>query len=210
MPFQTFYNLSEEKKERLMDAVRAEFSRAPFEQVSINRIVQTAGISRGSFYQYFADKEDLFFYCIEGTMNNMNHQVFLALQQSDGDIFKAAETFLAFLLQFGDSVGMSLMSNFMKQIHGSTDKRFRLENYIPNAKLQDIPFLEMVDTSSLNLQQEDDLALMLDIIVNELRWCICKAYLFAITSEQVQLEFHTRLEILRHGMARNAEVPHAI
>ena len=57
MPTKTYEHLPPEKKERLLAAIRQELQRVPFEQVSINRIVQTAGISRGSFYQYFSGKD---------------------------------------------------------------------------------------------------------------------------------------------------------
>jgi AcrR family transcriptional regulator len=39
-----------------------EFGEHTFDQASINRIVARAGIAKGSFYQYFADKADLFLY----------------------------------------------------------------------------------------------------------------------------------------------------
>ena len=60
MPSATFYNLPEEKRERLLRAAREEFSRVPYESASVNRIIRSAGIPRGSFYMYFTDKEELF------------------------------------------------------------------------------------------------------------------------------------------------------
>ena len=53
MPTSTFFNLPPPKRERLLRAAVEEFSRKPFGEASINRIVQKAEISRGSFYQYF-------------------------------------------------------------------------------------------------------------------------------------------------------------
>ena len=44
MPSATFYNLPEEKRERLLRAAREEFSRVPYESASVNRIIQSAGI----------------------------------------------------------------------------------------------------------------------------------------------------------------------
>ena len=43
-----------------MAAMIDEFSQVPFSQASINRIIKLAGIPRGSFYQYFTDKEDAY------------------------------------------------------------------------------------------------------------------------------------------------------
>lgn len=60
MPTQTFFNLPPPKRDKLLRAAIAEFARRPYGEVSINRIIQAAEIPRGSFYQYFADKSDLF------------------------------------------------------------------------------------------------------------------------------------------------------
>lgn len=60
MPTKTFFNLPEEKRGRIFEAAVDEFSEVRFSEASINRIIKAAGISRGSFYQYFEDKEDLF------------------------------------------------------------------------------------------------------------------------------------------------------
>lgn len=59
----TFERLPEEKKDRILQAARTEFIRYPYEKTSINRILAEAGIPKGSFYQYFDDKADLFSLC---------------------------------------------------------------------------------------------------------------------------------------------------
>lgn len=64
VPKDTFNNLSEDKKKRIFDAAVEEFSKKRFSEASINQIVKGAEISRGSFYQYFKDKEDLYLYVL--------------------------------------------------------------------------------------------------------------------------------------------------
>ncbi|MDO9536149.1 MAG: TetR/AcrR family transcriptional regulator [Bacillota bacterium] len=64
MPKNTFFNLTEEKKKRIFNAAILEFSTRRFSEASINQIVKNADISRGSFYQYFNDKEDIYLYII--------------------------------------------------------------------------------------------------------------------------------------------------
>lgn len=64
MVHQTFLNLPEEKRERILNSAVDEFVRLPYERTSINRIVENAGIPKGSFYQYFDSKDDLYGYCI--------------------------------------------------------------------------------------------------------------------------------------------------
>ncbi|VBB07750.1 tetr bacterial regulatory protein hth signature [Lucifera butyrica] len=65
MPKDTFHNLSDDKKRKIFDAAVQEFSTRRFSEASINQIVKAAGIPRGSFYQYFSGKEDIFCYMFE-------------------------------------------------------------------------------------------------------------------------------------------------
>lgn len=62
MPKDTFFNLPDDKRELICKVAIAEFAEYPFDQASVNRIVAKAGIAKGSFYQYFEDKADLFLY----------------------------------------------------------------------------------------------------------------------------------------------------
>ncbi|MBS4026974.1 MAG: TetR/AcrR family transcriptional regulator [Clostridia bacterium] len=62
MPSQTFFNLSEEKRERIIEAAIDEFANNSIKNASIARIISEAGIPRGSFYQYFIDIKDLYKY----------------------------------------------------------------------------------------------------------------------------------------------------
>lgn len=64
MPKQTFFNLPEEKRQVVTNAAIDEFADYGFEAASINRIVASGGISKGSFYQYFEDKRDVFMYLL--------------------------------------------------------------------------------------------------------------------------------------------------
>lgn len=64
MPKQTFLNLPEEKRRIIVDAAIEEFAEYGLENASTNRIVANSGISKGSFYQYFEDKQDVFIYLL--------------------------------------------------------------------------------------------------------------------------------------------------
>jgi AcrR family transcriptional regulator len=64
MPKQTFLNLPSEKRETILNAAVAEFAEYGLENASTNRIVKNSGIAKGSFYQYFEDKQDVFIYLL--------------------------------------------------------------------------------------------------------------------------------------------------
>jgi AcrR family transcriptional regulator len=64
MPKPTFFNLPEDKRRTIIDAATDEFAAYGLENASTNRIVANSGISKGSFYQYFEDKQDVFMYLL--------------------------------------------------------------------------------------------------------------------------------------------------
>ncbi len=65
MPTETFFNLPEEKRTAFLDIAIEEFANHNYNEASISRVVRRAGIAKGSFYQYFADKRDLYLYLFD-------------------------------------------------------------------------------------------------------------------------------------------------
>jgi AcrR family transcriptional regulator len=65
MPKDTFHNLKSDKKDRIIQAAIQEFAQYHYNEANLSRIIKDAGIARGSFYQYFEDKQDLFRYLFE-------------------------------------------------------------------------------------------------------------------------------------------------
>ena len=65
MPKPTFFNLPDEKRQAILDLAIAEFAQHDYKNASISRIVAQAGIAKGSFYQYFEDKQELYLYLID-------------------------------------------------------------------------------------------------------------------------------------------------
>ncbi len=62
MPQATFFNLPDDKKNLIIAAALDEFSSASYDTASINQICKKSNIAKGSFYQYFTDKMDLYVY----------------------------------------------------------------------------------------------------------------------------------------------------
>jgi AcrR family transcriptional regulator len=60
MPKETFQNLKTPKRERFLAAAYLEFATHGYEGASVSRLVEEMGIAKGSIYQYFENKEDLY------------------------------------------------------------------------------------------------------------------------------------------------------
>ena len=69
MPHATFFSLPEDKRARVVDALKAEFAARPYSRASVDRVTASAGVSKGSFYQYFEDKLDAYTHLVRGLMS---------------------------------------------------------------------------------------------------------------------------------------------
>ncbi|MEM6524884.1 MAG: TetR/AcrR family transcriptional regulator [Bacteroidota bacterium] len=65
MPKSTFANLKSEKRTLIIESGLNEFSDHSYAEASVSRMVKNLGIAKGSIYQYFNDKSDLYAYLIE-------------------------------------------------------------------------------------------------------------------------------------------------
>ena len=88
MCMETFLRLPEEKRTRFLEAAWEEFTRVSFAEASTNQIVRRAGVPRGSFYQYFRDKEDLFAYLMTQARDHFVEIYTEIMERTGGDFFR--------------------------------------------------------------------------------------------------------------------------
>ncbi|MEJ2502783.1 MAG: helix-turn-helix domain containing protein, partial [Gemmatimonadota bacterium] len=66
-----FDNLEPERQESILAAAADEFATNGYAAASLNRIIDAAGISKGSLYYYFDDKADLFTSVVEVALERL-------------------------------------------------------------------------------------------------------------------------------------------
>lgn len=81
-----FYSLNLEKQERIINAALKEFVKNGFEKTSTNEIVKAAEISKGSLFNYFNNKHDLYVYLIDHAIETIG-QIYQEIDLSETDIF---------------------------------------------------------------------------------------------------------------------------
>ncbi|MDK2968391.1 TetR/AcrR family transcriptional regulator [Lacrimispora sp.] len=101
MPTQRFLHLPDLKREKIKRAAIREFSRFSFSDVSINQIIKEADISRGSFYTYFEDKEDLLAYLLRDFQDSCKRWFFQNLELCDGNIYQVFWNAILMLIHYG-------------------------------------------------------------------------------------------------------------
>jgi len=60
----SFENLNNQKKQRIINAALAEFAQKKYDYASTNSIVKKAQIGKGMLFHYFGNKKNLYIYLI--------------------------------------------------------------------------------------------------------------------------------------------------
>jgi len=98
MPKSTFFNLSDEKKDKILDSAINEFSQNCYGKITIDKIIQKAEIPKGSFYQYFENKDDLYVFLFNQIGNKKKYTMEKAKKNIDSLDFKS---YIMLLLEEG-------------------------------------------------------------------------------------------------------------
>jgi len=85
--FHAFFNLEEDKRERIINAALKEFLHG-YKHASTDNIVKEAGISKGLLFHYFGTKARLYQFLIDYGIEKMQYEFFDRLGSFDNDIFE--------------------------------------------------------------------------------------------------------------------------
>lgn len=196
----TFYNLSDDKRKRVLQAILEEFADTDSEKISINRIIKRANISRGSFYQYFDDKVDLV-EVLFLTLVDMNiKDAYRALSESDGDIFALYNSFLEILFRLSkDEFYNNIMRNLCRSMY-STDSL--IAEYVQTRcrgfdELNQL--VQCVNRSKLRFSTDEEMVALHQIFVAILRDCANRLYVLDVSAAVLKSDFDRKIEIIKYG-----------
>jgi len=195
---ETFLRLPEEKRTRFLEAAWEEFTRASLADASINKIVQKAAIPRGSFYQYFAGKDDLFAYLQQTVLEYLIAEYCKYMREAGGDIFQTQIICfdrIATLGRAADQVFdrclrvLRLNPGLLPQVAMEGKLMCRMLD-----KVQDL-----IDASSFRRQDPEFVAHAFGLTLVSLAIAVA-----ACLEEPEQVELHrrsllTQLDIIKHG-----------
>ena len=75
MPKTTFFKLADAKRKNFIREAYKEFSHHSFEAASVTNLVKSLSIAKGSVYQYFEDKEDLYSFLVKDADRQLNQLI---------------------------------------------------------------------------------------------------------------------------------------
>lgn len=211
MPKQTFLNLPEEKQRLLLDVARQAFSKASFDKVSIASIVSAAHIPRGSFYQYFEDKADLYDYLIADLRHTSLEDWQKELKKQNGDLFTAFRNYFGQLLvaivsgpnaDFYRNVFLHMDYTRSHHISEQLDQKKTPKKIKSNPKL-----LAEVDFTKLRVSTATECHMLLHLLLGTFYQSV--AYFYAIQQRDVpaplnktQQRFYKIVDWLQYGIQK--------
>lgn len=90
MPKETFYKITEDKRERILREAATLFAERGYNQTDVAQLASRAGVAKGSIYNYFDSKEDLYLYvCRDGIQRS--RQAIYGDLDPDWDVYRQIE-----------------------------------------------------------------------------------------------------------------------
>ncbi len=199
----TFYNLPYEKRKRITDAVIKEFMERPNEKLSINRIIKTAEISRGSFYQYFDDKVDLIEIITKTMFEESSNKAKEILKLSCGDLFVM---YIKMFDYFGDYSSqkqtMKIMRNIVDSFKANDDLVSEYLKNRFNMALTNNEIYTMVDRQNLKFQDNESVKCLIEILTQVLKNAIFDVFVAGSDREEVRERLIKKIDIIKQGAVK--------
>lgn len=193
----TFYNLPDEKRKKIIDVTRKEFQKGNKKKITINTVIQKAGISRGSFYQYFDDKLDLVELITDDMMTKIKDFIKDELILNGGDIFtvpmRIFDVMVSESANYKDIVVLTDTSNRNNDlITEYMQYRFHEPNFL--AELS-----KYVDKSSLKLESFEDLKCVVFMMVDAIRSAVINVGKNSKAIESERKILYRKVQILKRA-----------
>ena len=199
---ETFLRLPEEKRARILDAAWDEFTTVSFANASINRIIRAAGIPRGSFYQYFEDKSDLFRYLMTSVQNQLISYHKRLLMDAGGNLFRSAvmgyERFLE-QQKRGEEIPVFDRCIRLVRINPGMDLETLGRGYRPEKAEILKEFLEIMDLSPFRRRDNVFVTEVCSMVAMCMLGVLMDCMLCPAKEEENRQELREALDILRRG-----------
>lgn len=168
MPKDTFFRLNQEKRGRILEAARIEFSKHPLKDASIAEIIRLADVPRGSFYQYFEDKEDLYFYYFDQLRKDRSEELIAAIKTADGDLFSGYDHyFSAFISDLFSGEDAAFYRNLFLHMDYRASRKVTEGQSRHTHQHKVIPeLLLVINKAPLKVENDEQLAVLIRYLMN--------------------------------------------
>lgn len=205
MPKPTFLNLSKEKQELLIKAAKKEFSRVPLYEASISNIIKDAKIPRGSFYQYFDDKEDVFFFLLD-EYSKRNYDVFKSiLRMNNGDLFESyVDWFKSILILFEEPENRQYFKNALLNMNYRVEQSFTQNMYEERVKSRFSEVIGLINSDNLNITNEEEIYHIIKMMMAVTFQNLVHVFAKELATSESMKTFSLEINLLKKGFYKGS------
>ena len=196
---QTFYNLPETKRERIYQAIKTEFDRVPLDKISINSIIKEANISRGSFYQYFDDKGDLYDIFADRIMDSIKECFTNTLVKYKGDLFATMEEVMSqHFTKVSQPKAKSQMQKFVPGV--SVNAKSILDRICERSITYFNELIPNIDTRKFSFDNSpEDIRILFEMLMSISKNAIFDVLFMDIDTDEAINILNKKLKIIKNG-----------
>lgn len=201
MPKITFFNLPDDKKQTLIKAAKQEFASVPLFDASISNIIKAAGIPRGSFYQYFEDKEDVFFFLLSEYAKEKKVAFLSMLEKHDGDLFQTINNFFELFLE-EDEEELTFLKNALLNMTHKIGRTFDRITGEVEMNENFVKLSSLINKNKMNVSNDEELFHAMQIITSVMLRNLIHAFAYDLSSESALRSFTIEMNLLKKGLVR--------
>ncbi len=205
MPSEAFFKLEESKKKKILEAIKNEFESNGFEKASVNRIVENAGISKGSFWFYFENKEEAINFIIENYIEIEKIEALKLIKEKKGDLFESYIELYDFIKeQKLEEYKRELLPNIFKDLIINKEKIFSKFSGKPllEALINDEEFKNNIDMRNFKRNTIEELISVIKILNYLMRTNIIDQINGVMSEEEARENFLREITIIKNGVLK--------
>ena len=197
MPSSRFFKLPDEKRSKILRAVHSELAEFPVDELSINRIIHSAGISRGSFYQYFKDKDDLLEYVFSDFRQVMPREIKASIERNQGDMFEVGMDILKKIVAMGSrEENRRIFVNVFSYVKVAQSS---LERVIADEEALVDGFVRYIDRNRLKFTSDEEVRELMKLGLALFKDSVCRCFADIDNAPAIMETFRKRIEIIKYG-----------
>lgn len=206
MPSQTFLNLNPDKKKKLLDAAIQEFSSHILEEASINQIIKVANISRGSFYTYFKDKEDLYSYLLNHYKEKLLKAIIQSLKEENGDILEASQKVFLKVVQYCKQEGnLHFFRNMFINLRFTTEKKLAIQFSKKEEEETEKLILSLINRDLYSDKSDQFILQALKMTLMITNMSLACTFMNEKVDEEEKNKYMQSLDMLKYGIYKKEE-----
>lgn len=194
-----FETITEPKKKRLLQAALEAFSDNVYDKVSVFSIAKKAGVSRTSFYYYFADKQQLYRALLKSLQQDFI--TWLQKEKQQLDLFEMMLALFAYFSSYRGTEQQGLIKNITANMTPTLQDEFI---HLVKEGFSLDEWRQMRDADRLKIHSPEEITLLLLMLLNCVDIAIQQYFAHAQSKQKVEHYLKMSMDFIKYGVYKES------